>query len=88
MEKEAESLMERKKAILLLKEIMSFCDSFHHAQAVSIEKENKSGSWELRVFWIPDASDSGFLKKIVAKNGLEIVNVNSRLVFRSPSNEV
>ncbi len=69
---------------MLLKEIMAICESFHYAQAVSIVNDKKSGSWELRVHWVPDPSETERLEKIVAKHGLEMVTSNGRTVFRSP----
>jgi hypothetical protein len=67
---------------------MAICESFHYAQAVSIERDKKSGSWALSVHWIPDPSETDCLEKIVAKHGLEVVKLNGRTVFRSQQKPV
>jgi hypothetical protein len=74
--------MNRQEAVLLLKEMVAVCGSFHDAQSVSIEKNTKSKSWELHVNSIPLSSEVLCLEKIVADHGLEMVTVNGRLVFR------
>jgi hypothetical protein len=68
---------------LLIREIMAVCESFHDAQVVSIQNEKKSDSWELRVCWVPYASDIKRLEKIVANHGVEMVTFNGYSVFRS-----
>jgi hypothetical protein len=74
--------MNRQEAVSLLKELATVCGSFHDAQAVSIEKNKKSNSWELQINSIPHQSEVLCLEKIVAIHGLEMVTVNGRLVFR------
>jgi hypothetical protein len=74
--------MNRQEAVLLLKEMAAVCGSFHDAQAVSIEKNKKSDSWELHVSSIPHPTEVLCLEKIVATHGLEMVTINGRLVFR------
>jgi hypothetical protein len=66
----------------LLKEIMTECESFHTATAVSIEHNKANGSWELRVSWAPHPSENECLEKIVAKHSLEMITTNERTVFR------
>ena len=74
--------MNRQEAVLLLKEMAAVCGSFYDAQAVAIEKNKKSNSWELHVNSIPRPSEVLCLEKIVANHGLEMVTINGRLVFR------
>ena len=74
--------MNRQEAVLLLKEMVAVCGTFQDAQAVSIEKNKKSNSWELHVNSIPHPSEVLCLEKIVASHGLEMVTVNGHLVFR------
>ena len=73
--------MNRQEAVLLLKEMVAVCGTFQDAQAVSIEKNKKSNSWELHVNSIPHPSEVLCLEKIVASHDLEMVTVNGRLVF-------
>jgi hypothetical protein len=75
--------MNRQEAVLLLKEMMAICGSFYDAQAVSIENEKESGSWELRVYGVPNPSETECLEKIIAKHGLEMITIDGRSVFRS-----
>jgi hypothetical protein len=75
--------MNRREVVLLLKEIMVVCESFHDAQAVSIQNEKGSDSWELHVWWVPYASETPLLQKIVANHGLEMVTYNGKSIFRS-----
>jgi len=64
---------------------MEKCDSFHFAQAVSIEKEKaiEGDSWQLSLHWNPHHSETECLKKIVEKRGLEMIELNERTIFRS-----
>jgi hypothetical protein len=78
--------MNRQEAILLLKEIMAACESFHYTQAVDIERNKKSGSWALIVYWLPNPSEIKQLEKIVAQHNLEMVSSIGRIIFRSPEN--
>lgn len=75
--------MNRQEAVLLLKEIMTECESFHYAKVVSIEHGKGSDSWELRVFWVPHPSEIECLEKIVVKHSVEMVTSNGRSVFGS-----
>jgi hypothetical protein len=78
--------MNRQEAILLLKEIMAVCESFYYTQAVDIERNKKSGSWALIVYWLPGPSEIEQLEKIVAQHNLEMVSSIGRTIFRSPEN--
>ena len=75
--------MERQEAVLLLKEIMSGCESFHTAQAVSVSYNKITDSWELGVSWLPDHSEMECLRKIIAEHKLEMVEISGKTVFRS-----
>jgi hypothetical protein len=75
--------MDRQEAVSLLKELMTYCGSFHTAQAVSIHHNRLKDSWELHVRWIPYPLESECLKKITAKYGLEMITSNEKTVFRS-----
>ena len=74
--------MNRQEAVLLLKEMIAVCGSFHDAQSVSIEKDKKINSWELHVAWVPNESEVNCLEKIVANHGLEMVTINGCLIIR------
>jgi hypothetical protein len=75
--------VDRQEAVSLLKELMTHCDSFHTAQAVSIHHNRLKDSWELHVSWIPHPLESECLKKITAKHGLEMETSNEKTVFHS-----
>lgn len=77
--------MNRQEAVLLLKEIMTSCESFHTANTVSLEHNKANDTGDLHVSWTPHSSETERLTKIVAKHRLEMVTTNERTVFRSPS---
>ena len=73
----------RQEAVSLLKELMTDCESFHTAQAVSIQRDKLNDSWEIKVSWIPHPSDTECLKRINAKHNLEMETLDGKTVFRS-----
>ena len=75
--------MNRQEAVLLLKEIMTNCESFNTANAVTINNNESNNSWELYVNWTPHPLEADCLNKIVANHGLEMVATNGRTIFRS-----
>ena len=77
--------MDRIATVSLLKEIMTDCESFRSAQAVSIAYNRADASWELSISCAPHPSETECLEKIVAKYDLEMVTSNERTIFRSKS---
>lgn len=75
--------MNRRETVSLLKELMKDCESFHTAQAVSIQYNKLKDSWELHLSWIPHPLETECLKEITSKHGLEMVTSNGKTVFRS-----
>ena len=75
--------MKREEAVSLLKEIMTDCESFHTAKAVSIQYDRTNDSWALSVTWLPYPSETDCLNKIIAKHNLEMTTKNERTIFHS-----
>ena len=75
--------MNRQEAVSLLKELMTYCESLHNAQAVSIQRNQLKDSWEIHVSWIPHPLETECLKKITAKHSLEMETLDGKTVFRS-----
>ena len=73
----------RRETVSLLRELMTDCESFHTAQAVSIQYDKLKDSWELHVSWIAHPLETECLKKICTGHGLEMVMSNGKTVFRS-----
>ena len=78
--------MKRQEAVLILKEMMAVCGSFHDAQAVSLARDKTKDSWELHIHCVPDQSETECIEKIVAEHSLEMVTTIGKTVFRSPQN--
>lgn len=67
----------------MLKELMTDCDSFHTAKAVSVESNRADDNWQLNLSWVPYPTENECLKKIVTEHGLEMLTSNERTIFRS-----
>jgi hypothetical protein len=75
--------MNREETVSLLKELMTDCESFHTAKAVSLEYKRVSDSWELNTSWIPHPSETDCLNRILVMRNLEMITSNERTAFRS-----
>jgi hypothetical protein len=75
--------MNRHEVVSLLKKLMTDCESFHTAQAVSLQHNRLKDSWELHVSWMPRPLETECLKKITSKHDLEMTTSNGKTIFRS-----
>ena len=79
----ARTEVNRQEAVSLLKELMTDCESFHNAQAVSMQHNRLKDSWEIHVSWVPHPLETECLKKIASKHSLEMETLDGKTVFRS-----
>jgi hypothetical protein len=74
--------LNRDDALNLLKEIMSDCESFRFAQAVSISLDKKSQRWVLSAKWVRPESEKTCLDNIIVNRGVEVLEKDGYTVFR------
>jgi hypothetical protein len=80
--------MNRQEAVSLLREIMSSCESFKLAQAVSIKHDKGAQGYFLCVKWVPHVSERSCLESIRQRYNVEISESEGYTVFNTSKTSI